>query len=421
MLGSGERRYAGNVGLSMQLDLFQGVQKAYAAGCVSNAEVYDHLATTGVVDRTALESKQTIGRSGTKHCRAKRSVRWIQQSMKQLGILEPAGKRGYWQLTAAGKRGLTPAAPNTVLVSFITSLGVALWASCKDVFAKIDEPISLCLSSPPYPLSRARAYGNPTEAEYVDWLCSAMEPIVKHLLPGGSVVLNVSNEIFLPKSPERSMYCERLLIALHDRLGLKLMDRQVWHNPCKAPGPIAYASKQRVHLNVAWEPVYWLSNDPTKAHSNNQRVLEPHNPKHLKMVRGGGERTSRISGDGSQRVKIGAYSNETAGRIPRNLMSVRHNCIDQDRYKAYCRSVGLPSHGASMPLALAKRYVEFLTEPGDLVVDPFGGSLTTAKAAEQAGRRWLTTELMGEYLAGGASRFHDVDGFEDYMTTSLEY
>ena len=69
-----------------------------------------------------------------------------------------------------------------------------------------------------------------------------------------------------------------------------------------------------------------------------------------------------------------------------------------------------------MPLALAKKYIAFLTMPDDLVVDPFGGSLTTAKACEELGRSWITTELMGQYLVGGASRFHGANGFKDYMT-----
>lgn len=64
-----------------------------------------------------------------------------------------------------------------------------------------------------------------------------------------------------------------------------------------------------------------------------------------------------------------------------------------------------------MPLKLASFLVEFLSEPDDLVADPFGGSFTTAKAAERLGRRWLSTECMLEYVLGGALRFQDAPGF----------
>lgn len=400
----------------MQIDLFKTLHKAYEHGPISNDDLYEQLVDQGVVAQAEMDAVQPVGRSGKQYKCAKRRVRWAQQSLKKMGLLESAGDRGRWRLTEAGRRGLTPAQPRKVLIAFSTKLGVALWASCDDVFASLDAPISLCLTSPPYPLARPRAYGNPTEAEYVDWMCARLEGIVKHLMPGGSIVLNISNDIFLSKSPARSMYCERLLLALHDRLGLHLMDRHVWHNPCRPPGPMQWASKERIHLNVAWEPVYWLTNDPSRVRSNNQRVLEPHTEKHLKVVRSGGERTARSSGDGAHRVRVGAYSKETAGRIPKNVMTVRHNCTSQDQYKAYCRSLGLPAHGASMPLTLARRYIAFLTEPDDLVVDPFGGGLTTGVAAEELGRPWVVTELMGEHLMGGAGRFHGADGFEDYMT-----
>ena len=63
-----------------------------------------------------------------------------------------------------------------------------------------------------------------------------------------------------------------------------------------------------------------------------------------------------------------------------------------------------------MPLALAEFLVGFLTAPGDLVVDPFGGWFTTAAAAEKLGRRWLSTEMMAEYAQLGASRFDTLKG-----------
>lgn len=396
----------------MQIDLFSNVQQAYARGPVSNDDLYQGLVRNGTLERSELDEQQKVGRLGAVHRCTKRKVRWVQQTLKQMGILESTGARGRWQLTDEGKRGLTPAPVRRILLGFSTTLGVALWASCSDVFARLDQPIALCLTSPPYPLAAPRAYGNPNEAQFVDWICAMLEPIVKNLMPGGSIALNVSNDIFLSKSPARSLYRERMVLALHDRLGLYKMDEIVWHNPCKPPGPMQWASKQRFQLNVAWEPVYWFTNDPLLVRSNNQRVLEPHTDKHLAHVRKGGSNTKRVNGDGSNRVRLGAYSQETAGRIPRNLMSIRHNCRDQALYKAHCDQAGLPRHGASMPLALASKLVEFLTEPDDLVVDPFGGSFTTGKACELLGRRWLSTELMGEYVAGGASRFQSAEGFE---------
>ncbi|MBG6083085.1 site-specific DNA-methyltransferase [Rubrivivax gelatinosus] len=399
-----------------QLDLFDHVLDVYAAagGPVSNAALYQAVAGRAGLDRTEFERKEAIGRAGEQHSPLKRRVRWWQQSLRQLGLLErKADERGVWSITPKGKRKLTPAAAGRVLLGFSTDLGVALWASSNSVFASLDEPIALCLSSPPYPLACPRAYGNPAAAEYVDWLCGLMEPIVKHLVPGGSICLNISQDIHEPGSPARSLYVERLVIALHDRLGLHLMDRLIWRSN-KAPGPVRWASISRQQLNVAYEPVFWFTNDPKLCRSDNRRVLQAHSERHLALIRRGGEQRTSEYGDGAYRLRHGSYGNETPGRILRNVIDVSNRCPERDRTRRQALAQGLPAHGATMPVKLAELLIEFLTEQGDLVVDGCGGWVTTGRAAENLGRRWLVTELMGEHVLGGALRFQDEPGFELY-------
>jgi site-specific DNA-methyltransferase (cytosine-N4-specific) len=48
-------------------------------------------------------------------------------------------------------------------------------------------------------------------------------------------------------------------------------------------------------------------------------------------------------------------------------------------------------------VALPDFFIRLLTRPGDLVVDPFAGTCTTAVAAEQRKRRWFVTELDASY------------------------
>jgi site-specific DNA-methyltransferase (adenine-specific) len=51
------------------------------------------------------------------------------------------------------------------------------------------------------------------------------------------------------------------------------------------------------------------------------------------------------------------------------------------------------THPTQKPLELVRRLVAAATRPGDLVVDPFGGSGTTFVACEALGRRWLGCEV----------------------------
>ena len=46
-----------------------------------------------------------------------------------------------------------------------------------------------------------------------------------------------------------------------------------------------------------------------------------------------------------------------------------------------------------------------LTDPGDLVVDPFAGSCVTGEDCEKLRRRWICIDLVDEYLRGGLGRF----------------
>ena len=148
--------------------------------------------------------------------------------------------------------------------------------------------------------------------------------------------------------------------------------------------------------------------------SAKRRVLQAHSDKHLELIKSGGEQRQGSLSDGAYHVRPGSLGHETAGRIPRNILSFGHRCSAPTAYKKAARALGLPAHGAPMPMKLASFLIEFLSQPGDLVANPFGGSFTTAHTAERLGRRWLSTECMLEYVLGGA-RFEQVLGYQLHL------
>lgn len=164
-------------------------------------------------------------------------------------------------------------------------------------------------------------------------------------------------------------------------------------------------------MNAAYEPILWLTNDPTRITADNRRVLEAHTRRQLDLMRRGGERRQAVYGDGAYRLRHGSFGGETAGRIPRNLIRRGHACADTRRYRQDAERLGLPVHGAMQPISIPDFLIRFLSQPADLVVDPFAGTGTTAMAAERLGRRWLIVERILEYVRGGAERFRGCDGF----------
>ena len=61
-------------------------------------------------------------------------------------------------------------------------------------------------------------------------------------------------------------------------------------------------------------------------------------------------------------------------------------------------------HTAMMPVELARTCIEISTNPGDTVLDMFGGLGTTAKAATELGRRSVLLELNPEYVERARKR-----------------
>jgi DNA modification methylase len=64
------------------------------------------------------------------------------------------------------------------------------------------------------------------------------------------------------------------------------------------------------------------------------------------------------------------------------------------------------AHFATFPAALVERCVLAGSKPGDRVLDPFGGSGTTARVALSLGRKAVSTELNPAYLALAKERTH---------------
>jgi site-specific DNA-methyltransferase (cytosine-N4-specific) len=95
---------------------------------------------------------------------------------------------------------------------------------------------------------------------------------------------------------------------------------------------------------------------------------------------------------------------DNGGAIAANVLQFS-NTSSVDPYLSYCQDVGLPRHPARMPVGLAEFLIQFLTEKGDLVIDPFAGSNITGRAAENLGRKWVSVEVNADYVRGSIARF----------------
>jgi len=95
-------------------------------------------------------------------------------------------------------------------------------------------------------------------------------------------------------------------------------------------------------------------------------------------------------------------------------------------YLKACQAAGIKPHPARFPPALPRFFVQFLTSPGDLVLDPFAGSNTTGAICEQeAGAGWLVScaktiwRAVGQVSAGCRTPAEELVAGEEHLGLPL--
>lgn len=98
------------------------------------------------------------------------------------------------------------------------------------------------------------------------------------------------------------------------------------------------------------------------------------------------------------------FSTNNGASIPPNLIALP-NTESNSQYIRYCQENDVPVHPARYPAELPEYFIRMLTDRGDTVVDPFGGSCMTGEVCERLERRWQCIEVCEDYLKGARGRF----------------
>jgi DNA modification methylase len=295
-----------------------------------------------------------------------------------------------------------------------TDLGAAYLGDSLEMLREIPTgTVNLVVTSPPYALHFKKAYGNETKDSYVAWFLPFAKEIARILTDDGSFVLNIGGS-YNKGVPTRSLYHFRLLIALVDEVGFHLAQECFWYNPAKMPVPAEWVTVRRIRVRDSVEYVWWLSKTPHPKASN-LNVLKEYSEDMIRLNQRGLRAKVRPSGHVIRESfdKIGAGgaipSNVTEAAfedVPEAMLKMGNNAAN-DIYTQRCNEAGLKIHPARFPALLPKFFIKLLTEPNDIVVDPFAGSLTAGSVAESLDRRWLAGEAVEEYLRAGCFRFQD--------------
>lgn len=315
------------------------------------------------------------------------------------------------QDTASTNRTEQPIYDNERLRSFFTTQRGQIYQgdSLDFLHSKAKEQsVDLIMTSPPFGLVRKKSYGNEDADEYCNWFRPFAEGFKRVLKDTGSLVIDIGGA-WKPGVPTRSLYHFELLIMLCRDYGFHLCQEHFWWNPSKLPTPAEWVNVRRVRVKDAVNCVWWLSPTPWPKASN-RRVLAPYSDSMLHLLKNGYTAKLRPSGhDISDK-----FQKDNGGAVPPNLLAVA-NTESNGRYQDYCRQNNLEIHPARFPAQLPEYFIRMLTDPNDVVVDPFGGSCVTGMVAENLKRRWVCVELSESYLRGAVARFQGED-----VTTSTD-
>ena len=263
--------------------------------------------------------------------------------------------------------------------------------------------VNLVMTSPPFPLLRQKSYGNLEQDEYILWLTKFARIVYEKLNDDGSFVVDLGGA-YNRGIPTYSLYQFRVLLKFCDEIGFHLAQPFYWHNPSALPAPIEWVNKRKIRAKNSVNTVWWFSKT-TRPKSDVSKVLTPYSDRMKQLFK---KPQDFVKEEGiirpSGHVMGMTTWRDNGGAIPPNLLTFP-NSESNSQYLRFCKEIGVKSHPARFPLSLPEFFIKFLTTEGDLVVDIFGGSNTTGRAAENLFRRWITFELNPEYVASSVFRF----------------
>ena len=300
--------------------------------------------------------------------------------------------------------------------SYYTKLGQTHCSEALTLLKNIpDDSINLVITSPPFALQRQKEYGNEAQSEYVGWLTQFATEVYRILKEDGSFVLDLGGA-YKKRRPVRSLYNYRILIRFCDDIGFNLAEEFFWYNPSKLPSPIEWVNKKKIRAKDSVNTVWWFSkSDYPKADVRN--VLTPYSERMKKLIKDQEkfyQPKKRPSGHDISKN----FGKDNNGAIPSNLLHIP-NSDSNSQYLKLCKQMGIKGHPARYPEKLPEFFINFLTEPKDIVLDFFAGSNTTGIVCEKLNRRWISIDNESQYIASSAFRFledQDIQRYKEIYT-----
>ena len=257
--------------------------------------------------------------------------------------------------------------------------------------------IDLVVTSPPYADQRKKTYGGVHPNEYVAWFLPISEQLLRVLKPSGTFILNIKEKVV---AGERHSYVMELILAMR-RQGWLWTEEFIWHKRNCFPG------RWPNRFRDAWERL--LQFNKQKGFAMYQDEVR------VPMGAWAKTRLRNLSATDRRRdeSKVGSGFGKNVSRwvgrelaYPTNVLSMATETSNR-------------KHSAVFPRELPSWFIRLFTRPGDMVLDPFVGSGTTAAAAFARSRNCVGIEIQARYCRLAVANVIEAGGFRLGKKASL--
>lgn len=258
---------------------------------------------------------------------------------------------------------------------------------CLSVLQRMpSECVDLIVTSPPYADSRKRTYGGIHPDRYVEWFLPISLQLKRVLKPKGTFILNIKEKTV---EGERHPYVIEAILEMRKQ-GWLWTEEFIWHKKSCHPG------KWPNRFRDAWERCLQFNNQQRFA-MYQENVMVPTGEWAKTRLRNLSETDRRRD---NSKVKSG-FGKNVSNWVNRKMVypsNVLHMASE----------TGNKEHSAVFPLSLPHWFIKLFTKEGDVVLDPFVGSGTTAIAAKLLNRHYLGIEIVSEYVVNARSALENL-------------
>jgi len=251
-----------------------------------------------------------------------------------------------------------------------------IYGDCEKIIKEFpSNSIDLIVTSPPYSDSRKRIYGGIHPNKYPSWFLPKTKEFLRVLKPTGTFILNIKERVM---NSERHTYVLEIILEMRKQ-GWLWTEEFIWHKKNCYPG------KWPNRFRDAWERCLQF-NKNKKFSMYQEEVMVPIGDWSQSRLKNLSE-TDKIRDESKSKSGFGKNVSNWINRdkvYPTNVLHLSTECS----YK---------NHSATFPDSLPEWFIKLFTKEGDIVLDPFVGSGTTAVVAKKLNRTYIGIDSLKEY------------------------